>query len=89
MGTFYRNNTYPVLKSFLVALFTYQLAYFVWLKLEIVEEKNEQKSTIRGLEEEVKKAAAQQKRNLEDVAERVVESVDVRKDEKKKGWFGW
>ncbi|KAF2441291.1 hypothetical protein P171DRAFT_475677 [Karstenula rhodostoma CBS 690.94] len=88
VGTFYRNNTYPVLKSFLLALFTYQLAYYVWLKLEVVEEKSEQQGTIQGLEEEVKRAVAQQKRNASDVVEKVTRSGDVNPEEKKrKGWL--
>lgn len=88
MGTFYRNNTYPVLKSFLLALLTYQLAYYVWLKLEVVEEKSEQQGTIRGLEEEVKRAVARQKRNAVDVVEKVTGSGDLHPEEKKrKGWL--
>ncbi|KAL5419447.1 hypothetical protein PMIN04_006945 [Paraphaeosphaeria minitans] len=89
VGTFYRNNTYPVLKAFLLALFTYQLAYYTWLKLEIVEEKSEQQSTIQGLEEEVKRAVAQQKRTASDVAEKVAGSGDVHpgSQTKRKGWL--
>ncbi|KAJ4344476.1 uncharacterized protein N0V89_012218 [Didymosphaeria variabile] len=88
VGTFYRNNTYPVLKSFLVALFTYQLAFYVWLKLEVVEEKSEQQGAIRGLEEEVKKMVAQQKRNVSDAVGKVADREDIKPEEKKKkGWL--
>jgi hypothetical protein len=76
------------LKSFLLALFTYQLAYYVWLKLEVVEEKSEQQGTIRGLEEEVKQAVAQQKRNASDALGKVTGGGDIKPEEsKKKGWL--
>jgi hypothetical protein len=88
VGTFYRNNTYPVLKSFLLALFTYQLAYYVWLKLEVVEEKSEQQGTIRRLEAEVKHAVAQQKRHASDALGNVTGSEGIKPEEtKKKGWL--
>lgn len=90
VGTFYRNNTYPVLKSFLLALFTYQLAYYVWLKLEVVEEKSEQQGTIKSLENEVKKAVAQQKRNASDAVEKVIGGSNTgseANEKKKKGWL--
>lgn len=89
VGTFYRNNTYPVLKAFLIALFTYQLAYYAWLKLEVIEEQTEQQDTVRSLENEVKRAVALQKRKAADVVDKVTGgSGDVQPEEKKrKGWL--
>ncbi|PVH95032.1 hypothetical protein DM02DRAFT_499343, partial [Periconia macrospinosa] len=40
-GTFYRTFSYPILKTFLGALFTYQLTYYAWMKLEYFEEKQD------------------------------------------------
>ena len=65
-------------------MFTYQLAYYAWLKLEVVEEKHDQRGTVRRLEEEVKRAVAMQKRKVEGVEE-VEEGLD---QGKKKGWWG-
>jgi hypothetical protein len=37
-GTFYKSFGSPILKCFLGALFTYQVAYWGWMKLESLEE---------------------------------------------------
>jgi hypothetical protein len=42
-GAFYKNFGSPILKTFLGALFTYQLAYYGWMKLEAVEEQSDYK----------------------------------------------
>ncbi|KAF2003468.1 hypothetical protein P154DRAFT_520080 [Amniculicola lignicola CBS 123094] len=36
-GTFYKSFGSPILKCFLGALFTYQVTYWTWMKLESVE----------------------------------------------------
>jgi hypothetical protein len=36
---FYKAWSFPIMKVFLVAMFTYQLTYFGWLKLETMDEK--------------------------------------------------
>jgi hypothetical protein len=38
-GTFYRSFGSPIFKCFLMALFTYQVVYWGWMKLESIEEK--------------------------------------------------
>ncbi|KAI0024354.1 hypothetical protein F4780DRAFT_775747 [Xylariomycetidae sp. FL0641] len=48
-GTFGR----PILKVFLMAVFTYQIAYYFWVKLEQDEIKGEMQSTISELEERI------------------------------------
>lgn len=88
VGTFYRNNTYPVLKSFLLALFTYQLVYTAWLKLEVVEEKHENRVKVEGWEKEVKRAVVGQKKKAEGVVEEVKGAVEGKVEEgKRKGWW--
>ncbi|KAF2237637.1 hypothetical protein EV356DRAFT_529962 [Viridothelium virens] len=47
---FYRSWGFPVMKVFLGALFTYQLTYFAWLKLETMEEKQQKDTELQGLE---------------------------------------
>lgn len=73
-GTYYRSFGSPVLKCFLGALFTYQLAYFAWLKLETIEEQHEKRTEIKGLQRELKAAIVQQKQVAE---EKVLEAVDA------------
>ena len=41
---FYRSWSLPFMKVFLGAMFTYQLAYYAWLKLETMEEKQQKDS---------------------------------------------
>jgi hypothetical protein len=40
-GEFYKTFTRPVAKCLLLAMFTYQLAYYAWVKLETDEIKTE------------------------------------------------
>ncbi|KAF2185126.1 hypothetical protein K469DRAFT_708419 [Zopfia rhizophila CBS 207.26] len=49
-GTFYKSFGSPILKTFLGALFTYQVLYWGWLKLESVEIKKEKEEEIDMLE---------------------------------------
>src|SRR5437870_3462802 len=46
VGAYYKTFSYPLLKAFLSALFTYQLAYYLWLKLEFIEEKYDKQNEI-------------------------------------------
>lgn len=39
---FYKAFTRPVAKGFLIAVFTYQLVYYIWVKLETDETKRDQ-----------------------------------------------
>jgi hypothetical protein len=57
-GSFYKSFGPPVLKVFLGAVFTYQLLYWTWLKLESLEIKKEKNEEIANLEEEVKRLKA-------------------------------
>ncbi|KAF4976603.1 hypothetical protein FZEAL_6750 [Fusarium zealandicum] len=51
---FYRSFTRPIAKTLLLAVFTYQLAYWTWIKLETDEVRAERDATIADLETTVK-----------------------------------
>ena len=51
----------PLLKCFLGALFTYQLTYYLWYKLEAIEETHDTKAEIRDLQEELRQAIEKQR----------------------------
>ncbi|KAB5563278.1 hypothetical protein GE09DRAFT_777051 [Coniochaeta sp. 2T2.1] len=53
-GKFYKDFTRPVAKCLLLAMFTYQLAYYAWVKLETDEIKEGRNAEITSLEEQVK-----------------------------------
>ncbi|QGA19966.1 hypothetical protein EYB26_007664 [Talaromyces marneffei] len=57
----YRPFGAPFLKVFLGAIFTYQVIYYVWMKLETSEKKLLKNEEIRGLEKEAKQLAANAK----------------------------
>jgi hypothetical protein len=50
---FYRTFGRPIAKTFLLAVFTYQVAYYFWVRLEQNEIKGELQATINELEERV------------------------------------
>ncbi|KAK1919481.1 hypothetical protein P3342_001773 [Pyrenophora teres f. teres] len=65
-GTIARSAYYgtfgsPILKCFLGALFTYQLTYYLWYKLETIEETHNTKAEIRDLQEELRQAIEKQR----------------------------
>ncbi|KAI4742695.1 hypothetical protein E4T50_06885 [Aureobasidium sp. EXF-12298] len=47
---FYKSFGRPIAKVFFMALFTYQVLHFTWLKLESMEEKEEKTAELQGLE---------------------------------------
>ncbi|KAH6963480.1 hypothetical protein DER45DRAFT_110609 [Fusarium avenaceum] len=51
---FYRSFTRPIAKTLLIAVFTYQLAYWTWVKLETDEIRAERGATIAELETTIK-----------------------------------
>ncbi|KAI0123102.1 hypothetical protein BJ170DRAFT_125505 [Xylariales sp. AK1849] len=51
--TFYKTFGRPIFKVALMAIFTYQLAYFAWLKLETNEIREDIGATIAGLERRI------------------------------------
>ncbi|KAH4858110.1 hypothetical protein HBH68_029420 [Parastagonospora nodorum] len=73
-GTYYKSFSYPVLKTFLIALFTYQITYYTWLKLEIIEQKHGKASEIGDLQEQLREAVAKQKAKAGDVVDEVAEA---------------
>jgi hypothetical protein len=72
---YYKSFSYPILKTFLIALFTYQIAYYAWLKLEIIEEKHGKLVEIGDLQEQLRDAVAKQKARAGDVVDEVVGKV--------------
>ncbi|CAG5175388.1 uncharacterized protein ALTATR162_LOCUS10677 [Alternaria atra] len=61
VGAYYGTFGSPLLKCFLGALFTYQLSYYLWYKLEAIEETHDTKAEIRDLQEELRQAIEKQR----------------------------
>lgn len=103
VGAFYKSFSAPILKCFLGALFTYQLAYFGWMKLETIEETHSKQAEIKGLQNELAGAINNKRREGEGVVEKVGDKVGEVKDKvlegtegasvagrvKKGGWWPW
>ncbi|KAI4721942.1 hypothetical protein E4T48_01831 [Aureobasidium sp. EXF-10727] len=47
---FYKSFGRPIAKVFFMALFTYQVLHYTWLRLEATEEKEEKTAELQGLE---------------------------------------
>ncbi|KAH0363545.1 hypothetical protein KCU65_g7377, partial [Aureobasidium melanogenum] len=47
---FYKSFGRPIAKVFLMALFTYQVLHYGWLRLEAMEEKEEKTTELQSLE---------------------------------------
>ncbi|KAI0977366.1 hypothetical protein F4678DRAFT_455512 [Xylaria arbuscula] len=63
--TFYKTFGRPIAKVFLMAIFTYQLAYYLWVRLEQDETRAEMQAIISDLEariEALEQAKTQKKR---------------------------
>ncbi|KAH7008044.1 hypothetical protein EDB80DRAFT_715269 [Ilyonectria destructans] len=58
---FYRQFTRPVAKTLLLAVFTYQFAYWAWAKAEADEIRADRDATIAGLEATVNEYQAKTK----------------------------
>ncbi|KAF2133929.1 hypothetical protein P153DRAFT_362961 [Dothidotthia symphoricarpi CBS 119687] len=79
-GAFYKSFGSPMLKCFLGALFTYQIAYYGWMKLEAIEEKHELRMEIRDLQRELGDALRQQKLAAQETIDGAVEAVGEVRD---------
>ncbi|KAH9860647.1 hypothetical protein J1614_011978 [Plenodomus biglobosus] len=100
-STYYKSFGSPMLKCFLGALFTYQLAYYGWMKLEAVEAAYEERREIAGLQRELRDAVTQQQQQQQvgklgevvgEVRDKVVEGVkgtEVVGRVGKGGWWPW
>ncbi|KAF2242551.1 hypothetical protein BU26DRAFT_609888 [Trematosphaeria pertusa] len=86
-SAFYRTFASPLLKTFLGALFTYQVLYWGWLKLEVIEEKVQKQGEIMGLKEELKNAVVERRERAREVAEKGVGKVT--EEGKRRGWWPW
>jgi ElaB/YqjD/DUF883 family membrane-anchored ribosome-binding protein len=75
-GAYYKTFSYPVLKTFLIALFTYQIAYWAWLKLEIIEDTHTKSREVSDLQDQLREALAKQKAKAGDVVDEVLGKVE-------------
>ncbi|KAF1942680.1 hypothetical protein EJ02DRAFT_344712, partial [Clathrospora elynae] len=80
-GAYYTTFGSPLLKAFLAALFTYQITYFLWLKLEAIEAQHEKVAEIQDLQHELREALARQRENFGDTVDRVGEVVQREREE--------
>ncbi|KAF2280723.1 uncharacterized protein EI97DRAFT_428831 [Westerdykella ornata] len=86
-GAYYKSFGLPIAKCFLGALFTYQVTYWLWMKLESLEEQKDKEEEIQQLKDELKvllKRKAEAEKAL--LAEQGTKAVEGEKA-KKKGWF--
>ncbi|KAM0690302.1 hypothetical protein Q7P36_009069 [Cladosporium allicinum] len=51
---FYKYRSRPVFKAALIAIFTYEILYWGWLKLESIETKHDVEGEIKSLENELR-----------------------------------
>ncbi|KAH7131934.1 hypothetical protein B0J11DRAFT_520376 [Dendryphion nanum] len=93
-GAFYKSFGSPIVKTFLGALFTYQVAYWGWMKLESLEEKKDIEDEIQDLKTQLKAEVVKKMEQGKETVEQVKDAVEEKKDEvveegkeKKKGWF--
>ncbi|EUC33215.1 hypothetical protein COCVIDRAFT_38608 [Bipolaris victoriae FI3] len=81
VGAYYGTFGSPLLKCFLGALFTYQLAYYLWYKLETVEERHETRLEIAELQQELKQALEKQSQAAQEKWDRAAEVLQREKHE--------
>ncbi|CAI6341461.1 unnamed protein product [Periconia digitata] len=90
VASFYRTFSYPILKAFLGALFTYQITYYAWLKLEYAEEKRNVLDRIDDLKGELVDVVVEGRRKSREGEVGVVgggDEVKMEEGRRKKGWF--
>ncbi|EUC40901.1 hypothetical protein COCMIDRAFT_107600 [Bipolaris oryzae ATCC 44560] len=81
VGAYYGTFGSPILKCFLGALFTYQLAYYIWYKLETIEERHETRLEIAELQQELKQALEKQSQEVQEKWDRAAEMLQREKHE--------
>ena len=72
--------------NFLVAMATFQVLYWGWLKLESMEVKQQKQDEVNSLEGEVKHLTEKAEEKLSGMTGN---GAEADKEVKKKGWFGW
>ncbi|KAF1845812.1 uncharacterized protein K460DRAFT_312609 [Cucurbitaria berberidis CBS 394.84] len=80
VGAYYKTFGSPLLKCFLGALFTYQIAYYAWFKLETIEEQHDKHTEIKELQYELMEAIAQQKQSAQETLSHAVDAVEEATD---------
>ncbi|KAF2034773.1 hypothetical protein EK21DRAFT_97401 [Setomelanomma holmii] len=73
-GAYYKSFSYPTLKAFLIALFTYQIAYYAWLKLEAIEESHTKAIEVSDLQEQLRDAIENQRAKAGDAVDEIKEA---------------
>ncbi|KAF2016066.1 hypothetical protein BU24DRAFT_422393 [Aaosphaeria arxii CBS 175.79] len=89
-GAFYKSFASPIVKCFLGALFTYQVTYWGWMKLETLEEKRGYDDEIRDLKDQLKVEVVKQIEATKGKIETHVPGEmkeQVGESSKKKGWL--
>ncbi|CAN9181528.1 unnamed protein product [Alternaria alternata] len=81
VGAYYGTFGSPLLKCFLGALFTYQLSYYLWYKLEAIEETHDTKAEIRDLQEELRQAIEKQRLIAQEKWGQATEAFEKEKEE--------
>ncbi|KEQ70815.1 hypothetical protein M436DRAFT_52589 [Aureobasidium namibiae CBS 147.97] len=59
---FYKSFGRPIAKVFFMALFTYQVLHYTWMRLEAMEEKEEMTAELQGLEGQLRHLAKSTKK---------------------------
>ncbi|KAH7391961.1 hypothetical protein BKA66DRAFT_439739 [Pyrenochaeta sp. MPI-SDFR-AT-0127] len=80
VGAYYKSFGSPVLKSFLGALFTYQIIYYAWMKLETIEEQHDKNTEIKDLQQELREAILEQRQVAQKKASQAVDAMGEAKD---------
>jgi len=75
-GTYYKSFSYPILKSFLTALFAYQITYYAWLKLETIDEQHAKAVELSDLQAQLRDAIEKHKGKASDVVDELRARVD-------------
>ncbi|KID98262.1 hypothetical protein MAJ_05680, partial [Metarhizium majus ARSEF 297] len=79
MSRFYKTFTRPIAKVLVVAVFSYQLIYWGWVKLEADEHRQKTDAEIADLEAKVG--------TLDKALKADVEAQEAETPKKKKGWW--
>jgi hypothetical protein len=59
---FYKSFGRPIAKVFFMALFTYQVLHYSWMRLESMEEQEEKTAELQGLEGQLRELAKSTKK---------------------------
>ncbi|RAR01214.1 hypothetical protein DDE82_006673 [Stemphylium lycopersici] len=81
VGAYYGTFGSPILKCFLGALFTYQITYYLWYKLETIEETHAARSEVAELQQELRQALEKQRLLAQEKWGQAAELIEKEKEE--------